>query len=213
LDELFRIFVEDHQPINDYDVYSALSSAMASFPESRNRLLEMFFQSDEFKSNLPRGVTPGLYDRYFSQAFSNLRDEINKNILDTQKRDEQLYAIDNIEIQLKTTLSEMENQKYIPEGGDLTLDFILDTFLKMKIARNDKEIYFLARNIAVDPTYAVGTRLKAIDLWAKLGTANDFEQLVLLLDNDDEQIRQAALRAIATIHNNIHNNKIGDDTE
>lgn len=116
LDELFRVFVDDHQSINNYDVYDSLSKAMASFPESRDRLLEMFFKSDEFKSNLPRGVTPNIYDRYFSQAFKNLRDEINKNILDPQKRDEQLFAIDDVELQLKTTLLNLENQKYIPEG-------------------------------------------------------------------------------------------------
>lgn len=200
LDELFRIFVDDHQSINNYDFYYALSTSMASFPESRDRLLEMFVQSDEFKSDIPRGITPNLFDRYFSQAFKNLRDEISKNILDPQKRDEQLLAIDEIELLLKTTLLNLENQKYLPEGGDPTLDFVLDTLYQMDINKDDKEVYFLARNVAVDPTYAIGTRVKAIRLWANLGTTNDFEQIVTLLDSDDEQIRQAALQAIATIH-------------
>lgn len=214
LDELFRVFIDDHQSINDYDVYDSLSRAIASFPESRDRLLEMFFKSDEFKSDIPRGVTPNLYDRYFSQAFNNLRSEIKKNIIDPQKRDEQLLIIDDIELQLKSTLLGIENEKYIPEGGDPTLDFVLDTFLQMKIERDDQEIYFLARNIAVDPTYASGTRIRAIALWAKLGTANDFEQIVLLLDNNDEQIRKAALAAIAFIHMKTqNNNKIGNNND
>jgi hypothetical protein len=165
----------------------------------------MFFKSDAFKSDIPRGVTPNLYSRYFLQGFKNLRDEINKNVLDPAKRDEQLYAIDDIELQLKTTLLNLENQKYIPEGGDPTLDFVLDTFIQMKIEKDDKEVYFLARNVAVDPTYAIGTRVRAIELWAKLGTANDFDQIVMLLDNDNDQIRQAALKAISTIHNSIQN--------
>lgn len=205
LDELFRIFIEDHQALNDYEVYSSLSSAMASFPESRDRLLEMFFKSDEFKSDIPRGITPGLYDRYFSKAFGGLRDEITKNILDEQKRNEQLLVVDGMQLQIKTALSDIESQKIIPEGSDPTLDFVLDTFLQMQIAKDDSEIYFLARNIAVDPTYAVGTRIKAIKLWAKLGTTGDFEQIILLLDSEDEQIRQAALQAISTIHQKTRN--------
>jgi len=210
LDELFRIFVEDHQALNDYEVYSSLSRAMASFPESRDRLLEMFFQSDEFKSNLPRGITPGLYNRYFSQAFGGLRDEITKNVLDEKNRNEQLLLVEGMELQIKTSLTDMENQKVIPEGSDPTLDFVLDTFLKMQIAKDDSEIYFLARNIAVDPTYAVGTRIKAIDLWAKLGNTGDFEKIILFLDSDDEQIRQAALQAIATIHEHTQNQNAAD---
>lgn len=196
LDELFRIFVDDHESINDYDVYISLSEAIASFPESRDRLLEIFFKNQK---EIPSGATQNLYKRHFLQSFENLRSEIKKNIPDSQKQDEQLLLIDAIEIELKFTLLDIENEKYISQERDPTLDFILDTFLQMKINEDEKELYYLARNVSVDPTYASGTRVRAIALWAKLGTENDFKQIGLLLDSEDEQIRKAALEAITCI--------------
>ena len=127
LDELFRIFVDDHQSINNYDVYISLSEAIASFPESRDRLLEIFFKNQR---EIPSGATQNLYNRHFLQSFENLRSEIKKNIPDPQKQDEQLLLIDEIEIELKSTLLDIENEKYISQEGDPTLDFVLDTFLQ-----------------------------------------------------------------------------------
>jgi len=69
----------------------------------------------------------------------------------------------------------------------------------MKINEAGNELHHLVRNVSVDPSYASSTRVRAIALWAKLGTENDFEQIGLLLDSEDEQLRKAALETISCI--------------
>lgn len=214
LDEIFRIYDENYLTLNDYALYNTLTSGIASYEysKSRDRLFEIFYQSDGFTSSVPRGATSGLHERFLEQPFVELRDEISRSTLDLTVKSEQLLLLDEFEFQLRTLLLGIENQENSTVEGDPSIDFVLDTFLAMKtLDKNDNELYFLARNIAVDPIYALGTRLKAIALVSKLGTANDFPFFVNLLSNDDERIQQAALDAISEIH--IKTLKDNDENE
>lgn len=202
LDEFFKIFDKDRSSLKDYDIYEEMRDGIASYDvEARDRLLQLFFQSDEFAGETPRGLSPNLYEKFFEQSFNRFREEIENNVLDPQTRNHQLLLLDQVEVEMRSVLSEIERDKIFGEGGDPTLDFVLDTFIAMKRIEDDTELYFLAKNVAIDHTYATGTRARAILLLAKLGDRDDFPLLVSVLEsNEDEILKQAALKGIGIIH-------------
>jgi len=197
LEQLFRILNSDI--IKNYSIYKALIDAIASYPNSKKQLLEIYFQSDTYKNKISFYTPPNLYNMYFGQSFNNIRDELRKNIADPNILSEQLIKIDKIETDLRILLKEIEN-KYIPPVDNPALEVVLDTFIKMEDVYNYDEIYALAQNIAFNTTYPTNTRVKAINLLAKYGKSKDIYLLSKLLNVDNDKILVATLKAIAYIH-------------
>lgn len=83
-----------------------------------------------------------------------------------------------------------------------TLDFALDMFLSMDLDTNSN-VYSLAKGVTVDPTYALGTRVLALQVVAKFGTKADFPFLYDFLSSSDETLQEAGIKAIQGLHKKL----------
>jgi hypothetical protein len=85
------------------------------------------------------------------------------------------------------------------ESGDRTLDFVLDTLANTKLT-NDSAIWQLAKQVAGNAAYGVGTRGRAILLVGQFGAPQDSASLLPYLQDPDESVRAAALVAVKNLY-------------
>ena len=89
----------------------------------------------------------------------------------------------------------IENDASLTTKENPPLDFALDVFLSMDLDTNSN-VYSLAKGVAVDPTYAVGTRVLALQVVAKFGTKADFPFLYDFLASSDKTLQETGIKAI-----------------
>jgi len=99
---------------------------------------------------------------------------------------------------LQTTL-QAHSQPAAQESEDRTLDFVLDTLANTKLA-DDSTIWQLAKQVADNTAYGVGTRGRAILLVAQFGRQQEYASLLPYLQDPDETLRAAALVAVKNLY-------------
>ena len=95
-----------------------------------------------------------------------------------------------------------ENAASLTIKENPAIDFGLDTFLSMDLDTNSN-VYSLAKGVAVDPTYALGTRVRALQVVAKFGTKADFPFLYDFLAGSDETLHEAGIKSILGLHKKL----------
>jgi hypothetical protein len=203
LEQLFAILNQDRNSIKDWSIYDELKTGLASYgKDAKGQLLDIFNTSKDTSRGISRGLTNDLYSRYFSRQFDALTDELRNQILESNKINAQVTQVQEIQSNLQSLLTSIENESLQQKSDDPTLDFVLDTFLQMDI-KSDSEIYYLSKIIADDSTYSDGVRGKALLLIAKLGSKNDFGQLSKYILCDNEYLRAMSYEAIGNLHEKI----------
>ena len=201
LDELFRVIEQDPAALRDRGFYTSMAQALASYgSESRDRLTEIIRDREHVDSGGSPGPGPGLHETYFEESFDELRRYIESAALDAADRESLSLRVDEVEVQVRAALHEIESDRPQVERGDPMLDFVLDAFLLMEEIGEYGEIYLLSKAIAADPTHHAGTRSKAILLMGKLGSEADVTAVIPYLQSGDEAMKAAALRAIRDLH-------------
>jgi hypothetical protein len=140
-----------------------------------------------------------VYERYFQPPFSDLQAEIKRAVTDPARQNELLLRLAAAESRLKSDLADMEAQPAVLESGDRTLDFVLDTLAGFKPSE-DSDISQLAKQVAGDAAFGLGTRRRAILLVGQFGAPNDYVALLPYLQDSDESLRTTALAAVKTLY-------------
>jgi len=92
----------------------------------------------------------------------------------------------------------MRGQLSKGESGDPRLEFVLRTFLGMKLSQ-DADLLQFAKTVAADASYPAGLRGSALLLIGKLGGRDEFAVLYTYLQTDNELLQERALGAIAEL--------------
>jgi hypothetical protein len=199
--ELFRLLEEDPDALHDYRYYAALRDALASFGEpARVDLVDLLGARAEMPEESGGSPVPGLYDIFFDAAFESLREQIVAGAAQPDATSAMLQAVDALQVDLTRGLDRLDEQGGLAEGGDPTLNLVLDTLLDMGAQEGDKVTYRLVRTLAEDEARSGATRARALLLVATLGTIDDVPFLVSFLEDGDPVLQRAALGAIAILH-------------
>lgn len=213
--ELLRILEQDKDSLDDYGYYGDLAAALASYmPKSRGPLLAIFAKYDAQRHSVPTGDTgTNLHAKYFEQSMNALKEQLKNQSLDRKKKEEALANLAAIDAKLLSDLSNLEATAPSSENGDPVLRLVLDSFLYTDDLSDDSEIYFLAKRIASDSSYNDETRKTAILLVAKLGSQDDFDNILPFLQDKRETIKGAAMQAIGNLHSKITKQKKSDGNQ
>jgi hypothetical protein len=196
LAQLVRVLNEGSESLRDAGVSEALSKAIASYGvQAKAPLLDVFSKVDPSLRGRPTGLSDDLFSRYFAGSFDSLRNEVKGQNLDPANQDAQLAQVDAAEAQLRKSLTGMGNQLSKTESGDPRLEFVLRTFLGMKLGQ-DSELLQFAKTVAAEVSYPAGLRGTALLLIGKLGGKDEFAVLYTHLLTDNELLQERALRAI-----------------
>lgn len=204
LDQLFRIFRDDARSLRDARVTDVLARAFGSFPspKARERLRLVFEESEGHVKAQPSGVGIDLYGQFLAGAFGSLEREL---IQSGAISGEQLLTAEGHLAQLqgdvKSELARLEAQVALGHG-EPALDVILQSFLYMSDLTEDSHVRVLAKRVARDRSFRESTRRKALALIGKIGTPEDFEDLITYATpewNETEPIKTSALAAIGSL--------------
>ncbi len=199
--ELVKILEEDTDTLGESEFYREMKYALSSFEsKAKSKLLEIISKEDEKLMGDILKHKSDLHRRYFKSVFEKLVRDANDYIPIGDKKINSLIRLEEIELNLKTDLRDIELSTPEISGSDTILDFILDVFLQMKKLKSDKRIYNLTRRIASDVSYNDRTRSRALRVIAKLGNKDDFSVIIPYLGHKNEVIKQGALVAIRTLH-------------
>ncbi len=203
LNQLVRLANEDTGAVTDPGVSGALAKAIAGYGiTARDPLLASFKNIDPQQPGSASGVSGDLYDRYFSQSFASLQNEINQSTADQAARDAELAQVQAAEAQLKNALDNVKFQPSEAAGGDPRLDFIMQTFLAMDV-KQDADLLTFARNTAADMRYSSQVRGDALLLVGKLGEQKDLDLMYSYLKSSDELLLTRALQAISALQTRL----------
>jgi hypothetical protein len=199
LGQLVRVLNEGSESLRDAGVSESLSKAIASYGlQAKTPLLDVFSKVDPSLRGRPGGVSDDLFSRYFAGSFESLRNEVRGHNLDLAKQDAQLAQVNAAEARLRNSLADMRGQLSKADSGDPRLEFVLRTFLGMKLSQ-DGDLLQFAKNVAADASYAPGLRGNALLLIGKLGGKDEFAVLYTYLQTDNEVMQERALGAIAEL--------------
>ena len=198
---LTKIVEQQPSILNDQSAYTALSQAIASHGTDARIWLLNTFKAHPSSGGAAAGTAleGGLYERYFQPSFSDLEAEVKRAVADPAQQKDLLLKLAADESRLKSNLADMEAQQAVLQSGDRTVDFVLDTLATFKPAE-DSAIAQLAKQVAGDGAYGVGTRRRAILLVAQFGGSGDYASLLPFLQDPDESLRAAALVAMRTLY-------------
>jgi HEAT repeat protein len=201
LDMLTKIFEQQPSILNDPNAYAALAKAIASYgPQAKGWLLNTFqAHLQPAGAAASTGIEPGLYERYFQPSFSDLQAEIKSEVADPARQNYFMLELSAAESTLKTNLADLEAQQVGLESGDRTLVFVLDTLADTKLS-DDSVLAGLAKQVAGNGAFGVGTRRRAILLVAQFGTTDDHASLLPYLQDSNETLRAAALTALKDLY-------------
>jgi hypothetical protein len=199
LGQLVRVLNEGSESLRDAGVFEALSKAIASYGvQAKAPLLDMFSKVNPSLRGRPGGVSDDLFGRYFAGSFDSLRNEVKGQNLDPAKQDAQIAQVDAAEAELKKSLADMRGQLSKTESGDPRLEFVLRTFLGMKLSQ-DADLLQFAKTVAADASYPAGLRGNALLLIGKLGGKDELAVLYTYLETENELMQERALGAIAEL--------------
>ena len=199
LRQLVRVLNEGGESLRDAGVSEALSKSIASYgAQAKAPLLEVFSKIDPSLRGRPTGLSDDLFSRYFAGSFESLRNEVKGQSLDSAKQDAQVAKVDAAEAELKKSLADMRGQLSNAESGDRRLEFVLRTFLGMKLSQ-DADLLRFAKTVAADDRYPASLRGTALLLIGKLGGKDEFAVLYTYLQTDNELMQERALGAIAEL--------------
>jgi hypothetical protein len=209
LEELIKILQHDKEALNNKEVYTAMKKAFISYDlMAKPYLLELLYKYDKEKALMAEtSAEMHLHNKYFAPPFKRLLKEAKELSIDEHRKNQLLLRIEEMENEVHNDLLGLEQIAPELKSGITLRDFILDVFLDMERLAEDKEIYNLAKRVAVDNTYRSDTRAQAIMLIAKLGTKKDFDTIAPLLGSNDEIIKTAALKAITRLHEKVGGQK------
>jgi hypothetical protein len=203
LNQLVRLVNEDSGALADPGVAYTLSKAIAGYgAQARDPLLISFKSIDPQKGGSFAGINSDLYDRYFSQSFESLKNDIGKDTLNQAEQDAQLAQLQSAQALLKTSLTNMGYKPVSTAVGDPRPDFILRTFLEMDI-QQDVDLLAFAKATAADTRYSSQVRGDALLLIGKLGEQKDADLLYTYLKNNDDLLVARALQAIAVMQSRL----------
>lgn len=201
LRELIRLVREDPDALLDYGYNTALSSALATFGElAHDELLDLLRERAETPEGDSGSPLPSLYDTFFRFAFRSLRDELATNASLLDSTDDVLLLVDELEVELIRGLDRLAEAGGLVEGGDPTLNLVLDAFLEIGSGESDRAVYRLARALAEDEARATATRSRALRLTAILGTTDDAPFFMSFLQSEDAVLQGTALEAIEFLY-------------
>jgi hypothetical protein len=199
LGQLVRILNEGSDSLRDARVSEALSKAIASYGvQAKAPLLDAFIRVDPTLRSKSTGLHDDLFSRYFAGSFDSLRNEVKGQNPDPGNQEAQLAEVDAAEAELKKSLADMRGRLLKAESGDPRLDFVLRTFLGMKLSQ-DADLLQFAKTVAADARYPAGLRGSALLLIGKLGGKDEFAVLYTYLQTDNEILQERALGAIAEL--------------
>jgi hypothetical protein len=199
LAQLMRVYNERSSSLKDGSVYAALSKAIASFGvQAKKPLLDAFIQVDPAARSSSAGGDAGLFSRYFSSPFENLRGEVKAQVADLAAQEALIKQLDASEAQLQKDLAELETGSLQPIAGDVRLVFVLDTLYNMKLT-GDADLLKFAKSIAADTSYSSGLRGGALRLVGQLGSKDDAAVLYPYLQSGDSVLQTHALEAISAL--------------
>jgi HEAT repeat protein len=89
-----------------------------------------------------------------------------------------------------------------PADGNRLPAFVMQTFLRMGLKRDDELLAF-ARRTAGDASWSDPVRGQALLLIAKLGAKDDLDGLYAYLESPSPSLRARALQAIATLQSRL----------
>jgi hypothetical protein len=222
LDQLIKILDSEGCNFEDwtaleYRLFSdAMTEAFASYEsEVIDPLLKIFYKCDEQRKGIPARETDDLHTAYFEKPFAEIVNQIKASrTISSSEKEEVLDRLNKIEIQLKLDLLELEKETSLSgDRGDTgtTLDLILGSFNQMEKIEQATVLYNLSRRIAVDSSYSDSIRSEAIALTAKLGSQNDFAILLPYLNEGNERIKEATLKAIGVLYNKVEEKQEKDN--
>jgi hypothetical protein len=199
LAQLVRVLNEGSESLNDAGVLEALSKAIASYGvQAKAPLLDVFSKVDPSLRSRSSVLGDDLFRRYFAGSFDSLRNEVKGQNLDPAKQDTQIAQVDAAEARLRNSLADMRGQLSKADSGDPRLEFVMRTFLGMKLSE-DADLLQFAKTVAADSSYAPGLRGNALLLIGKLGGRDDLTVLYTYLQTDNEVIQERALGAITEL--------------
>jgi hypothetical protein len=198
LEQLIRLASEDRQGMQNRAVRDTLSDAIAFYgADAKSYLLAMFHSIDPEQVSPPSAAGGDYYERYFSQSFDSLTNEIGSASQDPAGDETRLAQLAAAQAQLKEALADIENSA-ITSAADPRQDFILKTFLKMDLAQDEQLLNF-AHTTAADTRYSSQVRGDSLLLVAKLGSQTDMEPLYAYLTSSDTFLQARALQAISVL--------------
>jgi hypothetical protein len=199
LGQLVRVLNDGSESLRDAGVSEALAKAIASYGvQAKAPLLDVFSKVDPALRGRPGGLSDDLFSRHFAGSFDSLRNEVKGQNLAPAKQDPQLAQVDAAEAELKKSLADMRGQLSNAESGDSRLEFVLRTFLGMKLSQ-DADLLQFAKTVAADASYPAGLRGNALLLIGKLGGKDEFAVLYTYLQTDNDLMQERALGAIAEL--------------
>jgi hypothetical protein len=196
LAQLMRIAREDPLALQDGGIRTALQEAIASFGITAKEPLLTFFGSIPPGETQSSGSPDDLYDRYFSQSFAGVAQEIINTTPNEAVRQKSLSQLEAAQSQLEHALSTLERNQLDP--GDLRLDFVLQTLMLFDV-QPDNDLLVFAKSTAADTRYSALVRGNALLLIAKFGDQSEFENLYQYLASEDLFIQTRALQAIVLL--------------
>jgi hypothetical protein len=198
LAQLMRITREDPLALQDGGSRTALQQAIASYGLTAKQPLLSLFGSIPPGETQPSGFPDDLFERYFSQSFAGLAQEIIDTTTDGTERQESLSQLETAQAQLAQALSTLEANQ--PDSGNTRLDFVLQTFMLFD-GQQDTDLLAFAKSTADDTRYSALVRGNALVLIAKFGDQSEVENLYRYLASEEPFIQTRALQAILILQN------------
>jgi hypothetical protein len=198
LEQLMRIAMEDPLALQDGSIRTALQKAIASYGVTAKEPLLTLFRSIPPGETQSSGFPDDLYDRYFSQSFAGVAQEIIDATPDEAERQNTLSQLEAAQSQLEQALSTLEGNQLT--SGDQRLDFVLQTLMLFDV-QQDNDLLVFAKSTADDTRYSPLVRGNALLLIAKFGDQSEFENLFSYLASEERFIQTRALQAILILQN------------
>jgi hypothetical protein len=197
LNLLMRMAREDTLAMQDAPTRDALAAAIASYgAEARPGLLSLFKSIDPAQPD-PAAGGADFYDRYFSQSFDSLKNEIDGSALEAAAKETRLQQLTAAQQELQAALTGLQGDP-APVATNARMDFVVQAFLGMDL-KADVEALNFAKSTVANEKMTSRVRGDACLLIAKLGNAKDLELLYPLVRSQDEYIQARALQAIALL--------------
>jgi hypothetical protein len=199
LDQLFRVLTDDPVILKDSALAQALSQALASYGlRAKPKLVQRLAQVVPGATHDADAPPAGLFERYFSPAFDGARSEVGGPKPDAPAQAKSLERLQAAQADLEQALRQIETDAQTDSATTGLPGFVLRTFLQMDV-KQDAEVLEIARRIAADDRWSTAIRGQALMLLAKLGDADNMNELFGYLDNPEPRLQAAAMQAIAAL--------------
>jgi hypothetical protein len=203
LEQLFRLLNDDPTTLSDSAESQALSQALASYGiRAKPKLVQQLAQVVPNAAREEATPSFGLFDRYFSSAFDGVRSEVSAARSDAPAQAKSLERLQAAQANLEEALRQVEADAQPDPAATGLPGFILRTFLQMDV-KQDAEVLEIARRIAADDRWSMAIRGQSLLLIAKLGDADNMNELFGYLDNPELRLQAVALKAIAGLQSKV----------